>query len=160
MNNYFVGDDWLSGENVPYQNKTFCTSVTSNRLVLSKKPAWLLAWMLHLYVFNALKLIWRVNTTLEVIYVALKVTGSEQHGSFSCVFCVLCLLLMTCRWLTTVLHSYWQPDDSDLPYPPPQREPNVFVIPQGIKPVLQRTAIEVPLRLTETLTICFIYKYK
>lgn len=37
----------------------------------------------------------------------------------------------------------WQPDESDLPHPPPQREPNVFVIPQGIKPVLQRTAIEV-----------------
>ncbi|XP_071312011.1 dysferlin isoform X6 [Agelaius tricolor] len=33
--------------------------------------------------------------------------------------------------------------DSDLPYPPPQREPNVYMVPQGIKPVLQRTAIEV-----------------
>uniref|UniRef100_A0A8C4H5G6 Dysferlin, limb girdle muscular dystrophy 2B (autosomal recessive) n=1 Tax=Dicentrarchus labrax TaxID=13489 RepID=A0A8C4H5G6_DICLA len=33
--------------------------------------------------------------------------------------------------------------ESDLPYPPPQREPNVFVVPQGIKPVLQRTAIEI-----------------
>ncbi|XP_058693704.1 dysferlin isoform X7 [Poecile atricapillus] len=33
--------------------------------------------------------------------------------------------------------------DSDLPYPPPQREPNVYVVPQGIKPVLQRTAIEI-----------------
>uniref|UniRef100_A0A3B5B1U0 Dysferlin, limb girdle muscular dystrophy 2B (autosomal recessive) n=1 Tax=Stegastes partitus TaxID=144197 RepID=A0A3B5B1U0_9TELE len=33
--------------------------------------------------------------------------------------------------------------ESDLPYPPPQREPNVFMVPQGIKPVLQRTAIEV-----------------
>uniref|UniRef100_A0A672J593 Dysferlin, limb girdle muscular dystrophy 2B (autosomal recessive) n=1 Tax=Salarias fasciatus TaxID=181472 RepID=A0A672J593_SALFA len=32
---------------------------------------------------------------------------------------------------------------SDLPYPPPQREPNVFMVPQGIKPALQRTAIEV-----------------
>ncbi|XP_062850251.1 dysferlin isoform X2 [Trichomycterus rosablanca] len=31
----------------------------------------------------------------------------------------------------------------DLPYPPPQREPNVYVVPQGIKPVLQRTAIEI-----------------
>uniref|UniRef100_A0A4W6EVA6 Dysferlin, limb girdle muscular dystrophy 2B (autosomal recessive) n=1 Tax=Lates calcarifer TaxID=8187 RepID=A0A4W6EVA6_LATCA len=36
-----------------------------------------------------------------------------------------------------------KPDESDLPYPPPQREPNVFMIPQGIKPVLQRTAIEI-----------------
>uniref|UniRef100_A0A4W6EZ65 Dysferlin, limb girdle muscular dystrophy 2B (autosomal recessive) n=1 Tax=Lates calcarifer TaxID=8187 RepID=A0A4W6EZ65_LATCA len=36
-----------------------------------------------------------------------------------------------------------EPDESDLPYPPPQREPNVFMIPQGIKPVLQRTAIEI-----------------
>ncbi|XP_066173631.1 dysferlin isoform X7 [Sylvia atricapilla] len=34
-------------------------------------------------------------------------------------------------------------EDSDLPYPPPQREPNVYMIPQGIKPVLQRTAIEI-----------------
>ncbi|KAL2311243.1 hypothetical protein Nmel_002936 [Mimus melanotis] len=33
--------------------------------------------------------------------------------------------------------------DSDLPYPPPQREPNVYMVPQGIKPVLQRTAIEI-----------------
>ncbi|XP_039189745.1 dysferlin isoform X4 [Crotalus tigris] len=33
--------------------------------------------------------------------------------------------------------------DSDLPYPPPQREPNIYMVPQGIKPVLQRTAIEV-----------------
>uniref|UniRef100_A0A665VMF8 Dysferlin, limb girdle muscular dystrophy 2B (autosomal recessive) n=1 Tax=Echeneis naucrates TaxID=173247 RepID=A0A665VMF8_ECHNA len=36
-----------------------------------------------------------------------------------------------------------KPDESDLPYPPPQREPNVFMVPQGIKPVLQRTAIEI-----------------
>ncbi|XP_016421552.1 dysferlin isoform X5 [Sinocyclocheilus rhinocerous] len=35
------------------------------------------------------------------------------------------------------------PEDSDLPYPPPQREPNVYMVPQGIKPVLQRTAIEI-----------------
>ncbi|KAM4611912.1 LOW QUALITY PROTEIN: dysferlin [Polymixia lowei] len=35
------------------------------------------------------------------------------------------------------------PEDSDLPYAPPQREPNIFMVPQGIKPVLQRTAIEV-----------------
>lgn len=35
------------------------------------------------------------------------------------------------------------PEESDLPYPPPQREPDVFMVPQGIKPVLQRTAIEV-----------------
>ncbi|XP_077638791.1 dysferlin isoform X3 [Lonchura striata] len=33
--------------------------------------------------------------------------------------------------------------DSDLPYPPPQREPNVYMVPQGIKPVLQRTAVEI-----------------
>ncbi|NXN16120.1 DYSF protein, partial [Indicator maculatus] len=32
--------------------------------------------------------------------------------------------------------------DSDLPYPPPQREANIYMVPQGIKPVLQRTAIE------------------
>ncbi|KAM9331380.1 dysferlin [Gastrophryne carolinensis] len=33
--------------------------------------------------------------------------------------------------------------DSDLPYPPPQKSANVYMVPQGIKPVLQRTAIEV-----------------
>ncbi|XP_061439658.1 dysferlin isoform X3 [Rhineura floridana] len=33
--------------------------------------------------------------------------------------------------------------DSDLPYPPPQREPNIYMVPQGIKPVLQRTAVEI-----------------
>ncbi|KAJ7326585.1 hypothetical protein JRQ81_016344, partial [Phrynocephalus forsythii] len=37
----------------------------------------------------------------------------------------------------------FQSADSDLPYPPPQREPNIYMVPQGIKPVLQRTAIEV-----------------
>ncbi|XP_055085159.1 dysferlin isoform X2 [Periophthalmus magnuspinnatus] len=35
------------------------------------------------------------------------------------------------------------PEESDLPPPPPQREPNVFIVPQGIKPVLHRTAIEI-----------------
>ncbi|KAG7251917.1 hypothetical protein CRUP_033449 [Coryphaenoides rupestris] len=35
------------------------------------------------------------------------------------------------------------PEDSDLPCLPPQREPNVFMVPQSIKPALQRTAIEV-----------------
>ncbi|XP_026792840.2 dysferlin isoform X1 [Pangasianodon hypophthalmus] len=35
------------------------------------------------------------------------------------------------------------PEDSDLPYPPPQRQPNVFMVPHGIKPVLERTAIEI-----------------
>ncbi|XP_024913615.1 dysferlin isoform X2 [Cynoglossus semilaevis] len=35
------------------------------------------------------------------------------------------------------------PDESDVPFLPPQREPNVFMVPQGIKPVLQRTAIEI-----------------
>uniref|UniRef100_A0A4X2M035 Dysferlin n=1 Tax=Vombatus ursinus TaxID=29139 RepID=A0A4X2M035_VOMUR len=34
-------------------------------------------------------------------------------------------------------------EDTDLPYPPPQREANIYVVPQGIKPVLQRTAIEI-----------------
>lgn len=43
--------------------------------------------------------------------------------------------------LTFSLHV--QSADTDLPYPPPQREPNVYMVPQGIKPVLQRTAIEV-----------------
>lgn len=65
----------------------------------------------------------------------------------------LCLLMVT---LNNPQLSYsWQPDDSDLPHPPPQREPNVFVIPQGIKPVLQRTAIEVPLRLNPN-NICAV----
>ncbi|XP_064199858.1 dysferlin isoform X7 [Anguilla rostrata] len=35
------------------------------------------------------------------------------------------------------------PVETDLPCPPPQREPNVYMVPQGIKPILQRTAIEV-----------------
>uniref|UniRef100_A0A672R9G5 Dysferlin-like n=1 Tax=Sinocyclocheilus grahami TaxID=75366 RepID=A0A672R9G5_SINGR len=39
--------------------------------------------------------------------------------------------------------SHMSLKDSDLPYPPPQREPNVYMVPQGIKPVLQRTAIEI-----------------
>ncbi|KGL84646.1 Dysferlin, partial [Tinamus guttatus] len=30
-----------------------------------------------------------------------------------------------------------------LPSPPPQREPNIYMVPQGIKPLLQRTAVEV-----------------
>ncbi|NWR55970.1 DYSF protein, partial [Bucorvus abyssinicus] len=42
------------------------------------------------------------------------------------------------------LHLHFpQSADSDLPYPPPQREPNIYMVPQGIKPVLQRTAIEI-----------------
>ncbi|KAK1890543.1 Dysferlin, partial [Dissostichus eleginoides] len=39
-------------------------------------------------------------------------------------------------------HLQQAEDESDLPHPPHQREANVFVVPQGIKPVLQRTAIE------------------
>ena len=38
-----------------------------------------------------------------------------------------------------------QSEDTDLPYPPPQRETNIYMVPQNIKPVLQRTAIEVSL---------------
>ncbi|XP_008563197.1 PREDICTED: dysferlin-like, partial [Galeopterus variegatus] len=34
-------------------------------------------------------------------------------------------------------------EDTDLPYPPPQREANVYMVPQNIKPALQRTAIEI-----------------
>ncbi|CAL9694086.1 unnamed protein product [Knipowitschia caucasica] len=51
--------------------------------------------------------------------------------------------------LDELLFSGLVPDDqqwsqqSDLPPPPPQREPNVYMVPQGIKPALQRTAIEV-----------------
>lgn len=48
------------------------------------------------------------------------------------------------RELMCPLHLHLpQSADSDLPYPPPQREPNIYMVPQGIKPVLQRTAIEV-----------------
>ncbi|XP_072112884.1 dysferlin isoform X1 [Mobula birostris] len=36
----------------------------------------------------------------------------------------------------------WE-DDTDLPYPPPQREADIYMVPQGIKPVLQRTGIEI-----------------
>uniref|UniRef100_A0A8C0GWK4 Dysferlin n=1 Tax=Chelonoidis abingdonii TaxID=106734 RepID=A0A8C0GWK4_CHEAB len=42
-----------------------------------------------------------------------------------------------------LLTDLFSPPDSDLPYPPPQREPNIYMVPQGIKPVLQRTAIEI-----------------
>ena len=38
-----------------------------------------------------------------------------------------------------------QSEDTDLPYPPPQRETNIYMVPQNIKPGLQRTAIEVSL---------------
>lgn len=38
-----------------------------------------------------------------------------------------------------------QTEDTDLPYPPPQREANIYMVPQNIKPALQRTAIEVSL---------------
>uniref|UniRef100_A0A4W4HM37 C2 domain-containing protein n=1 Tax=Electrophorus electricus TaxID=8005 RepID=A0A4W4HM37_ELEEL len=38
-----------------------------------------------------------------------------------------------------ILHTHTK----DLPRPPPQREPNVYMVPQGIKPALQRTAIEI-----------------
>uniref|UniRef100_A0A7N9ARY9 Dysferlin, limb girdle muscular dystrophy 2B (autosomal recessive) n=1 Tax=Mastacembelus armatus TaxID=205130 RepID=A0A7N9ARY9_9TELE len=41
------------------------------------------------------------------------------------------------------IHHIPGQEESDLPYPPPQREPNVFMVPQGIKPVLQRTSIEI-----------------
>ncbi|XP_072623005.1 dysferlin isoform X21 [Vulpes vulpes] len=37
----------------------------------------------------------------------------------------------------------FESEDVDLPYPPPQREANIFMVPQNIKPVLQRTAIEI-----------------
>ncbi|XP_054846459.1 dysferlin isoform X2 [Eublepharis macularius] len=44
---------------------------------------------------------------------------------------------------TEVLSVLDESADLDLPYPPPQREPNIYMVPQGIKPVLQRTAIEI-----------------
>ncbi|TSL34631.1 Dysferlin [Bagarius yarrelli] len=40
-------------------------------------------------------------------------------------------------------HIMDEPEDTDLPFLPPQREPNVFMVPLGIKPVLERTAIEI-----------------
>ncbi|CAB1417829.1 unnamed protein product, partial [Pleuronectes platessa] len=49
--------------------------------------------------------------------------------------------LMFSGFLTENLQQW--PEESDLPYLPPQREPNVFMVPQGIKPFLQRTAIEI-----------------
>lgn len=48
-----------------------------------------------------------------------------------------CVLFPACCSLQT--------EDTDLPYPPPQREANIYVVPQNIKPALQRTAIEVSL---------------
>ncbi|KAA8582721.1 hypothetical protein FQN60_006392, partial [Etheostoma spectabile] len=44
--------------------------------------------------------------------------------------------------ILTGSHVLDEPEESDLPHLPPQREPNIFMVPQGIKPVLQRTAIE------------------
>uniref|UniRef100_A0A8C9X023 Dysferlin, limb girdle muscular dystrophy 2B (autosomal recessive) n=1 Tax=Sander lucioperca TaxID=283035 RepID=A0A8C9X023_SANLU len=49
---------------------------------------------------------------------------------------------LICREKQAVHHIPGQ-EESDLPHLPPQREPNVFMVPQGIKPVLQRTAIEI-----------------
>ncbi|GAB1290996.1 Dysferlin [Apodemus speciosus] len=37
----------------------------------------------------------------------------------------------------------FETEDTDLPYPPPQREANIYMVPQNIKPSLQRTAIEI-----------------
>uniref|UniRef100_A0A8C0X1W2 C2 domain-containing protein n=1 Tax=Castor canadensis TaxID=51338 RepID=A0A8C0X1W2_CASCN len=37
----------------------------------------------------------------------------------------------------------FESEDADLPYPPPQREVNIYMVPQNIKPALQRTAIEI-----------------
>ncbi|MBZ3887940.1 Dysferlin [Sciurus carolinensis] len=37
----------------------------------------------------------------------------------------------------------FESEDTDLPYPPPQREANIYMVPQNIKPALQRTAIEI-----------------
>lgn len=62
---------------------------------------------------------------------------------FACLFVLIplpwpsqpCALFSTCCLLQT--------EDTDLPYPPPQREANIYMVPQNIKPALQRTAIEV-----------------
>ncbi|KAG8550730.1 hypothetical protein GDO81_022142 [Engystomops pustulosus] len=51
--------------------------------------------------------------------------------------------LLVPRFFTEKLLDWTAETSSDLPYPPPQRSANVYMIPQGIKPVLQRTAIEV-----------------
>ncbi|KAM6894272.1 LOW QUALITY PROTEIN: dysferlin [Lycodopsis pacificus] len=63
-----------------------------------------------------------------------------QEGDFMASIHVLDELMFP-AFLSDNLQQW--PEESDLPHPPPQREPNVFVVPQGIKPVLQRTAIEV-----------------
>uniref|UniRef100_A0A8V5GF62 Uncharacterized protein n=1 Tax=Melopsittacus undulatus TaxID=13146 RepID=A0A8V5GF62_MELUD len=47
------------------------------------------------------------------------------------------------HWHNLMCPLLLQSEDSDLPYPPPQREPNIYMVPQGIKPVLQRTAVEI-----------------
>ncbi|NIG57847.1 Dysferlin [Pontoporia blainvillei] len=48
-----------------------------------------------------------------------------------------------CKRSVQMCHTSGQSEDTDLPYPPPQREANVYMVPQNIKPVLQRTAIEI-----------------
>lgn len=67
------------------------------------------------------------------------------HVLFSCLPCppFLSLCLVFSPPLSLCYPLSLQSEDTDLPYPPPQREANVYMVPQNIKPVVQRTAIEV-----------------
>lgn len=62
-------------------------------------------------------------------------------------FPVFSVLLSLCLVFSPPLSLFYPPslqsEDTDLPYPPPQREANIYMVPQNIKPVLQRTAVEV-----------------
>lgn len=44
----------------------------------------------------------------------------------------------------TILYFVLQADEGDLPLVPPRRGEQLYMVPQGIRPVVQLTAIEVP----------------
>uniref|UniRef100_A0A7N8YDM2 Dysferlin, limb girdle muscular dystrophy 2B (autosomal recessive) n=1 Tax=Mastacembelus armatus TaxID=205130 RepID=A0A7N8YDM2_9TELE len=82
--------------------------------------------------------IWRRDKNAGELLAAFELIRREKvRGPPS----TLSIILMFPGFFSENLQQW--PEESDLPYPPPQREPNVFMVPQGIKPVLQRTSIEI-----------------
>ena len=49
------------------------------------------------------------------------------------------------------LFLFWQDEGADLPLPPPMKE-NRFIVPNGIRPVLVRTGVEVNIAFLVTFT--------
>lgn len=43
------------------------------------------------------------------------------------------------------MYTFLQSGESDLPLVPPKRAENLYMVPQGIRPVVQLTAVEVSL---------------